>query len=221
MKLRYFLLPFVCLPFCLSAQEESPYRTEFGLDLLWTIGIASGWEIQGTEVEIIYKENLPEGDLRFKLQVVTGYPDLEPINSFQFDSLQMTNYYQPTNSYGAALGFGFRSRHESFSFYSGVDLTGSVSFGETVVERCPTGGECVWVGGLKNRDFHLGVVPFLGTKLNLTHRMFFTIEFGTPLLFRFGERKYYRGQEERSFRIDGPDFQLNRLLNDIAVSYRF
>ncbi|RMF24012.1 MAG: hypothetical protein D6765_12295 [Bacteroidetes bacterium] len=221
MKFRYFLFSLLCLPVCLSAQEESPYRTEFGLDLLWTIAVASGWDIQGTEVEIIYKENLPEGDLRFKLQVATGYRDLELINSFTFDSLRMVNYHQPGNSYGAALGFGFRSRNQSFSFYSGVDLTGSVSFGTTVVERCPTGEECVWVGGLENRDFHFGMVPFLGTKLNLSRRMFFTIEFGTALLFRFGERKYYRGEEVRSFRTDGPDFKLNRLLNDIAVSYRF
>ncbi|MCI5081945.1 MAG: hypothetical protein MRY78_09640 [Saprospiraceae bacterium] len=223
MRFAFILSLLHFLPLIVQAQ----YRTEFGLDLITPLIVATGNNVAPSSLEIIYKEDVGDRDLRFKFLIRSGYQDYELIRRVDVDSTQYYNYAVPTRSYGINLGFAPKFTVQGIQLYYGMDLHFSLDEATTIVtttdcdplENSPI---CDQVTSLDNTHYTLGFIPFLGGKLAITDRIVLTIELGTELDFFLGNYNYYIGDgQTRQQRINFFQPQLNRFLNDIALSYRF
>ena len=220
-----FVILLLSLPFFAISQQNQIYRIEFGLDLTSMIAVASGHFAQTYDLEMIYKENLEKHDLRFKVIIQSPVGDYEFVNRVTMDSARFYNYFQPSLNYGINAGFARRKSINGLPIYYGIDGNAFLNTGRTVVTEEPLNEIPLdedFFRVIDNHFFTIGVIPFIGTKLNLTDRMFFTLEFGTGINYNFGERSYMNAsQRNATFPIRDFAFSLNRLINDIAISYRF
>lgn len=223
MKMRYFAtFLFLAISSSMFAQKQSPYLREFGLDLIWMIVSMSGHETASTDVELIFKESHDELDLRFKFLLSTNFRDRDLIHSYTKDSIQTLNFYRQRKTAAINIGVAYNKITEGLPFYVGADFQMAWHTGDTEVDRCLIGSTCKRFQGLSNQNLSVGVIPFLGTKIPLTDRLMFTVEFGTQINFHFGKRKYLNIENEvQEYQINGLEMQLNRLVNDIAVVYLF
>lgn len=223
MRLFNLLLLCLLLPLFASAQ----YRTEFGLDLTSMIILASGNAASPSTLEIIYKEDTGDKDLRFKFIITSAYNKYELVRRVDFDSLQYFNYAIPTHSYGINIGVAPKFKAKDLNLYYGFDLHFALNKASTAVmtaecnplENIPL---CEQLKTLDNTYYTLGLIPFLGGKFNITERIVLTVEFGTELAFFLGHRNYYAGDNQvRKEKLNFFEPQFNRWLNDIALTYRF
>ena len=211
-------------PLC---SQDSPYRTEFGIDLILPLIIASGNTPESADLEIIYRENDIKGDLRFKFIIRSFTNQYEFIERTIIDTIKFFNYYNPRLSYGVDIGFSKNLYKKNMAFYVGTDFHFAYNVGAVTVYREPcnfslqTAINCEYDRSISNRNFTVGLIPFLGTRVQLSERLFFSIEFGPSLNYHFGKRKLpgENGIMERAF--SQLDMQFNKLLNDFAVLYRF
>ena len=72
MRFATLLILFLILPL----SSYSQYRTEFGIDIISPIILASGANARPTQLELIYKEDTGEKDLRFKFFITSNFDDL-------------------------------------------------------------------------------------------------------------------------------------------------
>lgn len=219
------LLSFLTLFFLttsLFSQRQNPFLREFGMDLTWMIVAASGHNPVSTDVELIFKETHDKLDLRFKLLISSNFTERTLMQSSTTDSIQLLNYYRPHRTIALNLGVAYKKITRDLPIYVGVDAAIAWNSGDTEVDRCLIGDSCKRFQGLSNQHITVGVIPLLGTKLPLTDRLMFTVEFGTQINYHFGKRSYMNSEEViKEYRIDGLELELNRLVNDIAILYLF
>ncbi len=226
MRVIPFLL--LLLPNCLSAQYTPERKTEFGIDLIYVIVLSSGHDANRADLELIYRETVDNMDFRFK-GIVTSYADEQEFlrRATTDDSTFLYNFYAPRQSYGIHLGLARLINVRKLDLYYGVDLALGFHLGDVLVTRdfCPPGNfftSCEVEHAIDNLDYTVGVIPFLGGKVALTSRLLLTVEFGAGLHYRLGQRRYLgTGGAEEKATISGFELQLDRFLNDIAVTYRF
>lgn len=195
---------------------------EFGIDLIWMIVASSGHDPASTDLELIFKEAHHDRDLRFKFLLSSNFRDRDLIHSFSKDSVQTMNFYRMRKKAAVNIGVAFNKVTEELPVYVGVDFQIAWISGETEVDRCLVANNCKRFQGLSHQNLSIGITPFLGTKIPLTDRLMFTIEFGTQIDYLFGKRKYLDQDENvREFSVEGLKPDLKRLVNDIAVVYLF
>lgn len=213
---------FFCISASLFGQKQNPFLREFGLDLTWMIVAASGHNPVSTDVELIFKESHDKLDLRFKLLLASNFTERNLIQSSTKDSIQLLNYFRPHRTIALNLGVAYKKIARDLPIYIGVDAAIAWNQGDTEVDQCLIGASCKRFQGLSNQHLTVGLIPHLGTKLPLTDRLMFTVEFGTQISYHFGKRSYMDENEQiGEYRIDGLELELNRLVNDIAVVYLF
>jgi hypothetical protein len=223
MRLATLLVLFLILPLF----SYSQYHTEFGIDIISPIILASGANARPTQLELIYKEDTGEKDLRFKFFITSNFDDFELVRRVDIDSSQFYNYAVPTRTYGINIGVAPHFKVQGLHLYYGFDANIALNESYTAVmtsacdplEDLPL---CDQVRSLDNNHYTLGIIPFLGGKLDITERLLLTIEFGTELAFFLGNHNYYAGNDiikKQKINFFAPQF--DRLLNDIAISYRF
>lgn len=204
------------------AQKQSPYLREFGLDLIWMIVSTSGHEPASTDVELIFRESHDKLDLRFKFLLSTNFRDRNLIGSFTKDSIQTLNFYRQQKTAAVNIGVAYNKITEGLPVYVGADFQIAWHSGDTEVDRCLIGDNCKRFQGLQNQHLSVGLIPVFGTKIPLSDRLMFTLEFGTQINYHFGKRKYMNMDDEvNEYAVNGLELQLNRLVNDIAVVYLF
>ncbi|MCR9289892.1 MAG: hypothetical protein NXI23_21160 [Bacteroidetes bacterium] len=223
MKIQFLSIFFLLfLSFPLFAQKQSPYPREFGIDLIWMIVSTSGHEPASTDVELIFKESHDQLDLRFKFLLSSNFRDRDLISSFTKDSIQTLNFYRQRKTAAVNIGVAYNKITSGLPVYVGVDFQTAWHSGDTEVDRCFVGANCKRFQGLSNQHLSVGLIPFFGTKIPLSDRLMFTLEFGTQINYHFGKRKYLDIEDGvQEYNIDGLELQLNRLVNDIAVVYLF
>ncbi|RMG88564.1 MAG: hypothetical protein D6714_00500 [Bacteroidetes bacterium] len=204
------------------AQKQSPYLREFGIDLIWMIVASSGNEPASADLELIFKETHDLVDLRFKFLASANFRDRKLIQSSIKDSVQILNFYRPQRTIAFNIGVAYNKRTNDLPVYVGADLQVAWNTGDTEVDQCLALSNCKRFQGLTNQHLSVGLIPFLGTKIPLTDRLTFTVEFGTQINYHFGTRKYLdAGETLREYKINGLELEFNRFINDIAVVYLF
>lgn len=225
MSMKYFLAPLVFL-ILLIGNSQAQNTTELGIDLIIPIVMASGHQAKTTGLEVFYKENQPGMDTRFKFFVQSNFDEFEPFRRSVVDSMTLYNYYIPGVSIGTNIGIAKIIRVKGQNLYYGADFHFSVQQGDVVVSEQLLDGRATRplksIREYAAIDYSVGVIPFLGTKIKLSERIHFTLEFGSLLQYRFGKRSFLNSQGQNDqYTIRQMELFAGRWLNDIAVSYRF
>lgn len=223
--MKYFLAPLVFL-ILLIGNSQAQNTTELGIDLIIPIVMASGHQAKTTGLEVFYKENQPGMDTRFKFFVQSNFDEFEPFRRSVVDSMTLYNYYIPGVSIGTNIGIAKIIRVKGQNLYYGADFHFSVQQGDVVVSEQLLDGRATRplksIREYAAIDYSVGVIPFLGTKIKLSERIHFTLEFGPLLQYRFGKRSFLNSQGQNDqYTIRQMELFAGRWLNDIAVSYRF
>ncbi len=224
-SMKYFLAPLVFL-ILLIGNSQAQNTTELGIDLIIPIVMASGHQAKTTGLEVFYKENQPGMDTRFKFFVQSNFDEFEPFRRSVVDSMTLYNYYIPGVSIGTNIGIAKIIRVKGQNLYYGADFHFSVQQGDVVVSEQLLDGRATRplksIREYAAIDYSVGVIPFLGTKIKLSERIHFTLEFGPLLQYRFGKRSFLNSQGQNDqYTIRQMELFAGRWLNDIAVSYRF
>lgn len=220
----------------LSAQTEQP-KQELGIDVLPLIMIGAGEREHRQKLDLIYRRYLEKTNLRIKFNVNKKDIIGENVNVRTF-----VNNDSPCpsgniifNQYVAGFNYEINAGLETHRFlngipiYYGIDAKYSYNTASIIVfeENCTIENgtlvtELLPVNNLANKYHTVGVIPFLGMKTMLTENVFLSIEFGTELNHHFGRIRYLnKDKNEETFQISDQGFTLDKLLNDIAISYRF
>lgn len=224
-NMKRFLVPLVFL-ILLIGNSQAQNTTELGIDLIIPIVMASGHQAKTTGLEVFYKENQPGMDTRFKFFVQSNFDEFEPFRRSVVDSMTLYNYYIPGVSIGTNIGVAKIIRVKGQNLYYGADFHFSVQQGDVVVsDQFLDGRDTRPLKSIREYaaiDYAVGVIPFLGTKIKLSERIHFTLEFGPLLQYRFGKRSFLNSQGQNDqYPIRQIELFAGRWLNDIAVSYRF
>jgi len=224
-SMKYFLAPLVFI-ILLIGNSQAQNTTELGIDLIIPIVMASGHQAKTTGLEVFYKENQPGMDTRFKFFVQSNFDEFEPFRRSVVDSMTLYNYYIPGVSIGTNIGIAKIIRVKGQNLYYGADFHFSVQQGDVVVSEQLLDGRATRplksIREYAAIDYSVGVIPFLGTKIKLSERIHFTLEFGPLLQYRFGKRSFLNSQGQNDqYTIRQMELFAGRWLNDIAVSYRF
>ncbi len=212
-------------------QATALKKNELGIDLLPLIIWAGGGDTEYDALEVIYREALPKGDLRFKLNVnkrnffgkdIVKGKTLESTSPESFRSLQTS--YEPSISYLFSVGLSRNSTNPKLPLYIGIDANFGMLRAMTntyIKETFLTEENRLSIGRQSNNLILVGATPFLGFKKNLTDRLVFGIEFGVDLNYVTGDLKYYDEQETPlTERISQSDFSLKKIINDVTLMFR-
>jgi hypothetical protein len=227
MKTRALLFSFALL---LGGKATAQQYSEIGIDfdnaLIW----AAGGDRDYSELEILYRECSPEGDLRFRLSLLNRNFYLSELAATQrldtsFSHSLLFVQYEPRLSYVAGMGISRYMKGNKLPVYYGADVNLGVSRGYmnsyTVdsVEEIPNTDR--FVGSKGNHWLILGMTPFLGLKKQLSERLTFGIEFGLPMTFVWGEVNYFdENQETVSSNFSAFEFGFPKFINDLTIFYR-
>lgn len=219
----FLLLLFLIAGTALHAQ----YNTEFGLDMIWVMVPLTGNSLESTNIELLYKEDTGKKDLRFKLTYAAAFQEYEFVKQVRLDSSSIFSYHVPQQSWAFDIGLAPHILVKGQPFYYGADVQlafrkGSIKATPEACDPIDADPLCDILRSVDNTNYSVGVIPFLGTKLKLTDRLLFTIEFGTQFNYRIGSHQYLTADNTwKESSINGIEFQLNKWINDLALSYRF
>ncbi|MEN0004375.1 MAG: hypothetical protein AAF798_09535 [Bacteroidota bacterium] len=222
MRLTNVLFCLLCIQ-SLSAQ----YNTEFGIDLSPMIVTLTGNRLDHTNIELFYKEDTGEKDLRFRLGFTTSFQETEFVKRVSLEETSIFSYYLPQQIWAIDVGVAPHIKAKGIPLYYGVDVQLAFHMGDVYAtsETCDLidgNPACDILRSVGNTHYSIGLIPVLGTKLNLTERLVFTIEFGTQFNYRIGNYQYLDNENNwQKQSINGLEFLLDRGINDIALSYRF
>ncbi|GJM33836.1 MAG: hypothetical protein DHS20C18_28370 [Saprospiraceae bacterium] len=217
--------------FTTHAQDSILKNNELGIDLMPILIWAGGGDSDYNAFEVIYREALKQGDLRFKINInnrnfygdelVRGKP-LEDNKPTSFTSLQTV--YMPKTSYLLSVGLSKYLANSKLPVYAGMDANLGISRGTTttyIKETFLTEENLELIGNKHNNLTVLGLTPFIGVKKNLTNRIVFGIEFGLELNYVLGDLEYYdEHQELQKEAVSKLDFSWKKLINDFTLMIR-
>ena len=209
---------------------------ELGLDLTQIFIYAGGGERSYTELDLLFRKKREQGELRFKFNINNyNYYGTDSIARFsvvtedEIGGLETNDYfvvYDPQWSYVTGFGFSRFKKENQLPLYYGMDFNLGLSRGyaRTYEEGAilPSFNFPGQIAAKANYFGIVGVTPFLGIKKELNRRLSIGLEFGYNINYIFGNIVYYR--DDLSFtrgRVSYLDVGKGRILNDIAVFYRF
>ncbi len=212
-----------------------PYYNQIGVDLLPAIITGGGGRLGHYQIEALYREHQPNGDLRIKIEVnnrnyfegFIPYPDQLLPGSTLEEQLYQQNDLFPRASLLFSVGRSTYRLSQKLPVYLGVDAQAGVIFTERItyvndrpLEGMPSGFSSI-VGSANHTHFLGGLTPFIGTNIPITDRLSFSVEFGLPILYHTGTTSYITENGDR-FDVNISEFTLfdGRPINDLAIFYR-
>ena len=232
MKNLFCILIFLISTSQLFCQELNNYSREFGVNIIPALVIASGGEYPYNEIEIFYREKLTNKQLRFGLIYNNRnlYSQELIVSNLIIDNamdslVYHTSEYSPNPSYQLKIGLVWLKPMSRMEIYYGLDLHLGIQRGITrTLERLIRFNEeeIQPITRLNNSTFHLGMTPLIGSKVELTNRTAFGVEFGIPLYYLFKDVEYVDGSNEiKEGGFSQFNLSLNRLVNSIYFSINF
>ncbi len=239
------LLLFALLMLQRAAQAQSdtlptsptfgPYYSQIGADLLPAIITGGGGKLGHYQIEALYREHQPNGDLRIKIEVNNrNYLEgliLYPDQLLPGSTLEEQRYHQndlfPRANLLFSIGRSTYRLSQKLPVYLGADARAGVIFTERItyvndrpLEGMPSGFSSI-VGSANHTHFLGGLTPFIGVNIPITNRLSFSVEFGLPILYHTGTTSYITENGER-FDVNIAEFTLfdGRQINDLAIFYR-
>lgn len=223
--MKYFIFS-LCLTITNLAYAQDG-RLELGIDFLPAIMPV----IQGKEgiagFEVFIKSVLKKGELRLKI----GYSK-DPIHANQVIT-RVTSIYNekhdyltthyPKDYYFLNLGYAQKHSFKNLSFIYGLDFRIAKYNAESIVDIFFNfGGRQPNFKTFKSNYSSVGLLPFVGLKLNVVSNIFINLEIGIIGNLVFGKYVFYNEQE------DDVGILFNRfegnwgvMTNDLSVSYIF
>lgn len=212
-----------------------PYCNQIGVDLLPAIIVGGGGELGHYQIEALYREHQPNGDLRIKIEInnkdyfegFVPYPDQLLPGSTLEEQLYQQNGLYPRTSLLFSVGRSTYRLSQKLPVYLGADAQAGVIFTERItyvndrpLRGVPTGVSTI-VGSANHTHILGGLTPFIGTNIPVTSRLSFSVEFGLPILYHTGTTSYITENGER-FDANISEFTLfdSRPINDLAIFYR-
>ncbi|MEQ8702403.1 MAG: hypothetical protein RIC19_00725 [Phaeodactylibacter sp.] len=212
-----------------------PYYTQLGADLLPAIIAGGGGNLGYYQIEALYREHRPGGDLRIKVEVnnkdyfegFTPYPGQLLPGSTPEDPRYHQNDLLPRTNLLFSAGLSTYRFSKKLPVYFGADAQAGVLFTERITyinsrpqDQMP-GGYTQILSTANHSHVLVGLTPFVGTNIPLTSRLSFSIEFGLPIIYHTGTTSYVTENGDR-FDSDISEFNLfdNRPINDLAIFYR-
>lgn len=218
-----------------APQTYGPYYTQIGADLLPAIIAGGGGKIGHYQIEALYREHQPNGDLRVKIEINSRnyfegfipYPDQLLPGSTLEEQLYHQNDLLPRASILLSVGRSTYRLSQKLPVYLGADAQAGVIFNERITyvsDRPPEGmtsGFSSIIGTANHTHILGGLTPFIGTNIPVTNRLSFSVEFGLPILYHTGTTSYITENGER-FDVNISEFTLfdSRPINDLAILYR-
>ena len=211
-------------------------NSELGLDLTQIFIYAGGGERSYTELDLLFRKKREKGELRFKLNISNyNYFFGDSISRFsvvtedEIDGLDIEEYYviyEPRWSYVSGFGISRFQGGNKLPLYYGIDFNLGLSRGyaRTYQEGAllPPFDLPRQIAAKANYFGVIGFTPFVGLKKELNQRLSIGLEFGFNINYVIGNIKYY--DHDLTFFEDSAnhlDIGEGRILNDIAVFYRF
>jgi hypothetical protein len=223
--MKYFILLFLLnIPDLAFSQNG---KLELGIDLLPAILPT----IQGKEkilgFEIFVKSLLEKAELRLKI----GYSK-DPIHdsrlvnraTYKFDNdFDFVSYHNPNGYYFLNLGYAQKYNFKKTSFIYGMDIRLARYNGLSTIEKVHISGTTqVDFENLKSNYSSIGLLPFVGIKVNIVSNIFLNLEIGIIGNLVFG--KYiFLNEGENEVELNFHRFESNWgvMTNDLSISYVF
>lgn len=220
------------LSFIVHAQDSSALRHQVGIDFSTFIVQGVGGEIDYDQLEVIYRQPISNGDLRFKLTLSNrNFPeedlllggtlmDEAPVSLISFETK-----YEPSLSILASMGISKYFKQNQLPLYYGVDVTGGFIRGKTntIVNQVTLNTSQQLSKESKSSNLGLiGLTPVLGMNIPITKRLSFGLEFGLEMNIFLGELELVNTNGNTdSYTLETFNLGLDRIINDILFLYKF
>jgi hypothetical protein len=209
---------------------------ELGLDLTEIFIYAGGGERAYSELDLLFRKKREQGELRFKFNINNyNYYLTDSIARFSVVTEDAPGepredeyyvIYDPAWSYQLGFGISRFKKESKLPLYYGIDFNLGLGRGyartfqeDFITQPFNFPGQ---VAAKANYFGVIGLTPFLGIKKELSGRLSIGLEFGYNINYVFGDIRYYN-HDLSTFRgsVNHLDISKGRILNDIAVFYRF
>ncbi|MEM9819992.1 MAG: hypothetical protein AAF985_02925 [Bacteroidota bacterium] len=226
MKIKMATLALFLLHSIAGKTQDRPLNNYIGFDVIPGIALTIGVDIR--EMELSYIKELRNIDLRFKInmnnnalikdEVIDGFP-IEPDNGIEFISR-----YNTRVNYMVNLGVAKRVSINNIDHYFGFDGNLGLNTGDAVsiIDDIINPEDSEFIGEVNNRNYVIGLTPFIGSRFLVTHNFSIDVEFGWSINYNFGKHQYLdQNAAPQELNLSRGFIGFGRLLNDIRFSYYF
>ena len=226
--------------------EEEIKKNEAGFNTATFIAVVLGTQMYQPKLSLSYKRIVKERNaIRFS---INGLPKTYLGSTHehfyiisQTDSTQLRRNYQNINGnkYQGNIGYERRKGKKKFKCFLGADLifghSGErrITYDESYsLEKTFDGKDTLYqfrldstaaIAFTSTRFFYTGISPFIGLNFSISKRFALSVQTGADMSFSIGKMKTkdYIKNETTETRISTFNFNMDGLVNDLSIVYRF